>query len=383
MRVCMVYIGGLTPRKGGGVASVINNIVKQTAEKIDYSLLTVYDETELRDIREIYPSTVKIEYVKPAGTFFGRLMHHLLEEVPGEVDVLHFHDFPLFGSDFPLSVKGYLKKMSLIYSHHIGLEQVINDELAYGGSGRVMLGYYHWVLGHSGGIWRRVVANSRYVVDHDLGRFKGLKDKVCIIRNGVDVDRIRRQKPIDLEGEPSILFVGHLLYRKGIDILLTAFNKLLLQRIGPNPMLHIVGSGQLENSCREYVANHELSRRVRFFPGQTIAESLKFGMMKGADMIVVPSRHESFAIVVLEAMAAGKPIVTTRVGGIPEFFEDAVNGILTYPSSDRIATAIKSLCENRKLAEEYGKNNEKIVRSFDWKNIAQSYVDLYNSVSNS
>ena len=75
MRVCIAYTGGLTPRKGGGIASVINNIIKHTSKEIEYSLLTIYDETELLESRKIYPSTVEIEYVKPAGNVFASFIY--------------------------------------------------------------------------------------------------------------------------------------------------------------------------------------------------------------------------------------------------------------------------------------------------------------------
>jgi len=227
-------------------------------------------------------------------------------------------------------------------------------------------------------MWKKVVANSRFVVDCDLNRFGALRDRICVIKNGVDVEQIRKAKPVKLDGEPSILFVGGLLHRKGIDMLLEAFRTLSSQPIGPDPKLHIVGSGELEKSCKEFVARNGLSAKVRFWGG--LLGNSRFGLMRGADMVVVPSRYENASIVLLEAMAAGKPIVATCVGGIPEYLEHGVNGVLVHPSSGQIAMGIKSLCEHSALAERFGKNNEKAAMSFDWKNIARSYVDLYESI---
>lgn len=109
---------------------------------------------------------------------------------------------------------------------------------------------------------------------------------------------------------------------------------------------------------------------------------MKFRIMKGADVVVVPSRYEPFGIVVLEGMAAGKPVIATRVGGIPEVIKHGINGILTYPSSAQIAAAMKFFCENKERIQEYGRNNQTAVMSFDWEYIAQSYVKLYDSVMN-
>jgi 1,4-alpha-glucan branching enzyme len=285
---------------------------------------------------------------------------------------LHFHDFP-FGRDLPLAFKNHFKRKNLIYSHHISYEELFNSKL--------ILGYYYSVFNLFGRIWRKVVANSQFVMNNDLARFRSLQGKICLIRNGVDLELVRRAKPIGLDGDPSVLFVGHLVRRKGIDIMLEAMDMLLSSGIKANPMLHVVGTGIMEKNCKEYVANHGLSSNVSFWG--SVPESSKFGMMKAADILVVPSRYEPFGIVVLEAMAAGKPVIASCVGGIPEIFVQGVNGILTSPSSRKFATALKYLCERKQLLEEYGRNNQRTVIPFDWKNIAQSYVKLYSMVANS
>lgn len=371
MRVCIVHTGGLTPRKGGGIAAVINNIVKFTCDRIEYSLLTVYDETEISQIREIYPSKIEFECIKPTGNILSDIMRYSVKKV-GDFDILHFHDLP-FGRDLPFALKNHLRGKNLIYSHHISYEELVHNKLA--------LGYYYSAFNWLGAIWKRVVTNSQFVVNNDLLRFPSLRGKICIIRNGVNVELIRKAKPMSLEGDPSVLFVGHLLHRKGIDILLEAMRLLSSREIEANPKLHVVGSGEMEESCKKYIIRNGLSKKVDLWG--SVPESLKFRLMKGADIIVVPSRYENAPIVLLEAIAAGKPVVATCVGGIPEMFEQGINGMLTSPSSYQIAMAIKHLCERRRLIEEYGANNQEVAKLFDWKNIAELYVKLYESVAKS
>jgi glycosyltransferase involved in cell wall biosynthesis len=367
----MAYAGSLAPQKGGGIASVICNIVQHTSKKIEYVLLAPYDENALSEIAKTYPSTVEIAYVKPQSTVFAGFMDYLVKNVD-DFDILHFHNLP-FGRDLPLAFKNHFKRKNLIYSHHISYEELFNSKL--------IVGYYYSIFNLFGRIWRKVIANSQYVMNNDLARFRRLKGKVCLIRNGVDLEVVRRAKPIRLDGDPSVLFVGHLVRRKGIDIILEAMDMLSSRGIRANPMLHIVGTGIMEKNCKEYVARHRLSSKVSFWG--PVSESSKFGMMKGADIVVVPSRYEPFGIVVLEAMAAGKPVIASCVGGIPEVFVQGVNGILTSPSSSKFAMALKYLCERKQLLEEYGRNNQRTVMSFDWKNIAQSYIKLYSMVANS
>jgi glycosyltransferase involved in cell wall biosynthesis len=368
VRVCLAYTGGLTPRRGGGVASVINHVVRYTADEVEYSLLTVCDEAELREIRGVYPSTVKIQYVKPVENVAASSLLYLAKEVD-DFDILHFHDFPL-GRDLPLLLKTYLRGKKLVYSHHISLEELIHD--------RLTLGYYYSALRGFAGVWEKVIANSVYILENDLSRFRSLRKKTFVIRNGIDAELIRQTKPLEMDGDPSILFVGHLDYRKGIDMMLEAFYKFVSRQVGAESKLHIVGSGALDKACREYVSHRKLDSKVRFWG--SVPEELKFRLIKGSDIVVIPSRYENAPIVLLEAMAAGKPVIASRVGGIPEIVDHEVNGILIEPFTHQIAIAIESLSRNRSLIKEYGKNNEKKASLFTWRRIAKSYAELYKSI---
>jgi glycosyltransferase involved in cell wall biosynthesis len=365
----MIHTGGLTPAKGGGIASVISNIVQFTCNKIEYTLLSVYDEKEISEIHQIYPPKVEFEFIKPTNNILADMISYSIKKI-GFFDVLHFHSFP-FGRDLPLVLRNRVHGRNLIYSHHISYEELIHNRLA--------LGYYYLAFSRAGTIWKRVVANSRYVVNNDLSRFKSLRGKVCLVGNGVNVELIRKAKALSLEGDPSILFVGNLIRRKGIDILLEAMQVLVSRKIEASPILHVVGSGEMEKNCKEYVALHGLTEKVRFWG--SVPESLKFRLIKGADIVVMPSRYEPFGIVLLEAIAAGKPVVATYAGGLPEIFEQGVNGILVSPSSSQIENALRHLCKRRRLLREYGENNLNVAASFDWRNIAESYVQLYKSVA--
>ena len=323
MRVCMAYTHSLIPKKGGGIASVIHNIVKNTCKDIEYVLLTVYDRTESLETSELYSSKVEIQYIKTEGSVLSSALHYLTKNLDA-FDILHFHDFP-FGRDLPLFCKTYFRKRKLIYTHHIAYEQLYQNKL--------LLGYYHSFFNPFGAMVNKVVANSEFVAKNDLARFGSLQNKIILIRNGVDFEFINNAKPLILEGDPSLLYVGHLNYRKGIDILLESMKILKSLQIKANPKLHIVGSGIKDEECRAYVARNDLNDRVCFWG--SVGESQKFRLMKGADIIIIPSRYEVAPVVLLEAMAAGKPIIATCVGGIPEVFRQGTNGMLTKPSRQR------------------------------------------------
>jgi phenylacetate-CoA ligase len=104
----------------------------------------------------------------------------------------------------------------------------------------------------------------------------------------------------------------------------------------------------------------------------------KLSLMKGADMVVVPSLMENFPIVVLEAMACGKPVVATNVGGIPEIIENRCNGILIPPkNSDALAKAISLIIENPAQAKRLGEAAVRTIKeNFTLDAMVQKYLKV-------
>ena len=369
MRVYMAYTDSLMPKTGGGIASVISNVVKHTYKDIEYVLLTICNENELSEIREFYDSKVEIQCINPERNILCSTLRYLTKNL-GNFDTIHFHNLP-FGRDFSMPFKAYFRKRKLVYTHHVGYEQLYQSKL--------LLGYYHSFFNLFGTLVNKVVVNSEFVVKNELKNFRSLHNKIVLIRNGVDLDTIKQTKPLILDGDPSILFVGHLTYTKGIDILLESIQILKSLHIKANFKLHVVGSGIMDEECRRYVAKNGLNDQVCFWG--SVTDSLVIRLMKGANFMVVPSRYDvGGPLVLIEAMAAGKAIIATSAGSIPEIFVHGCNGILTKPSSRDIALAIKSFCEGQQPISKFQKNNIESAKEFDWKVIAKLYPELYCSI---
>jgi len=166
----MVYGGGLTPRRAGGIGSVLYNIIKHTSKQIEYLLLTTYDESESLEIRELYPPTVRIEYVRPHANVFDGFVYYSVKNFD-DFDILHFHCPPV-GRELAFALKNYFRGKKLIYSHHISYEATLNNKLK--------LAYYFSSLNLFGRIWKKVVAPSRFVAKNDLARFRSLQGKICL-----------------------------------------------------------------------------------------------------------------------------------------------------------------------------------------------------------
>jgi glycosyltransferase involved in cell wall biosynthesis len=99
-------------------------------------------------------------------------------------------------------------------------------------------------------------------------------------------------------------------------------------------------------------------------------------------LLVLPSREEGFGLVLLEAMAAGIPIVATNVGGIPEIVEDQVSGILVEKENPKeLASGILAVLENGMLRQKLIRGGRKVARRYSWENMAYEVDRVYEEVS--
>lgn len=161
------------------------------------------------------------------------------------------------------------------------------------------------------------------------------------------------------KGEHSpvrLLFVGQLVRGKGVDNLLGAFRDLLGRNLPAGLHLDVVGSGNAADSLANSVGSDPLLRAHVTFHGWTPPEKIN-RFYRNADIVVVPSRWpEPFGIVGLEAMRNGKPVVAFSVGGIPDWLEDGVTGVLVPPADEAaaFAGALESLSIDPHTREKYG-----------------------------
>ncbi|MGQ0811830.1 MAG: glycosyltransferase family 4 protein, partial [Nitrospiraceae bacterium] len=175
-----------------------------------------------------------------------------------------------------------------------------------------------------------IVAHSSSLTSHTKKLIGSLDGKMSCIPYGVDCERLRRQAETagkEVVRPAYILTVAKLYERKGLDTLLHT-----IQKLGPAANGYrfvIAGDGPLEQMLKQLAVDLHIERRVIFF-GEVRSEDIP-SLLQHCEFFVLPSRSEPFGIVLLEAMTFGKGIVATRVGGIPEFVVDGVNGLLVPP----------------------------------------------------
>jgi glycosyltransferase involved in cell wall biosynthesis len=210
-----------------------------------------------------------------------------------------------------------------------------------------------------------------------LEAFPDLHDRIVFIHNGIN--------PADFcpEGSVSpyqhyILCVADLQRYKGIDVLLRAAKPVLENE--PSLTLIIAGDGPLRAALEELAVSLGIRQRTRFLGRQSAAEVAS--LMRGCEMLVLPSRMESFGIVLIEAMACRAPVVASNVGGIPEIVEHEVTGVLTEPESPSALTAaMRRVLTDPTLRTTIKENGyARVMQRFCATHNGTAYVDAFESV---
>ena len=218
-----------------------------------------------------------------------------------------------------------------------------------------------------------VSAAARHFADRFFpGDFK-------VIPNGVNVGRYQRAVPIARwqDGCLNILFVGRLEDRKGLPHLLKAFR--LVRKSGFECRLLVVGSGPQEREARRYVMTRGL-QNVEFLGRVSDAE--KAQLFKTADVFVSPATgRESFGIVLLEAMAAGTPIVCSDIHGYKGVVQRGRQAILVPPRDAKaLAAGISGLLANPALRDRMGAEGLERAGQFSWEHVTARVEAYYGFV---
>ena len=197
-----------------------------------------------------------------------------------------------------------------------------------------------------------------------------------IIPNGVDLDRFATAEPFEelRDGTLNILFVGRFEERKGLIHLLKAYHRLRKRKV--DARLLVIGAGPKEREYRRYVGLRGI-RDVEFLG--RVDDEAKVRYFASADIYCAPNTgQESFGIVLLEAMAAGVPIVASDIHGFKRVVERNVQGILVEPRNPRaLAAALYALARDPDLRDEMGEAGRARAPEFSWDRVTERIVDYY------
>jgi glycosyltransferase involved in cell wall biosynthesis len=300
----------------------------------------------------------------------------LTKKIGGKIDVFHAHDWLVANAG--IGLKHVFRKPLLVTMHsteigrrdglHNTTEKMIHETEAW-------LTYEAW----------RVICCSNYMISHVKWAFGLPNDKLVMVPNGVntssyddlDVDLKEFRSKFALPEEKIVLFVGRLVYEKGVQILINAAPKILSK---VDAKFIIVGSGYMKEQLLNIVRSMGLEHKV-LFEG-FLDETTLLKLQKCADVSVVPSLFEPFGIVALEAMAAKSPVVASDTGGLSEIIQHDVTGVKVFPNNtESLAWGITKVLLDEGYSQYLRENAyKKILEIYDWEKIAQETKGIYEGV---
>jgi phosphatidylinositol alpha-mannosyltransferase len=200
-----------------------------------------------------------------------------------------------------------------------------------------------------------------------------------IIPNGVDLDRFAEAEPYEelRDGTLNILFLGRLEERKGFIYLLKAYHRLRKRHV--DARLLVVGAGPKLREYKRYVGLRGI-RDVEFLGRVTDEQKVRY--FASADIYCAPNTgQESFGIVLLEAMAAGVPIVASDIHGFKRVVERNVQGLLVEPRNPRaLAAALYTLATDADLRHRMGDAGRERAPEYSWDRVTERVIEFYREV---
>ena len=213
-------------------------------------------------------------------------------------------------------------------------------------------------------------------LENDLRKIVPNLDYVRTIYAGIDTELINSVLCTETEKD-YIVSLRRLTPSKGVDILIRAFKDIANEH--PQIRLLIAGEGDEEENLKALARDLNLDDKIKFIG--TVPLTRAISLLKGAICTVVPSISEGGSLVNIEAQAASCPVVASRVGGIPEYVQDGVSGLLFESKSPKdLADKIKIIISNTPLRNKLIQGGVEYANKFSWGILGPQYLSLYNEM---
>lgn len=216
----------------------------------------------------------------------------------------------------------------------------------------------------------RLVFVSKYEQDGYVDKVGKPRCATSLIYNGLGDDEFEFVKTH--KNAKDFLYIGMMRDLKGPDVFLEALGKLQDGKKGPSA--HFVGDGPDKPNYLDQIDKLGLSDKVTVHDAMPAREA--FAMAK---VVVVPSRAESMPYIVLEAIAAGKPIICTNVGGIPEIFESEGDVLVRPGDATALADAMQAALNSKNLQKEAKSRHARLKERFSVNVMAEDVMSAYRA----
>jgi glycosyltransferase involved in cell wall biosynthesis len=349
-----------------GVENMIVTLARQLSRQGCECIVGVFCNSHSRHIEvaeQAQRQGLTVEIVPCNGRWDWRAVAKIRELlVRHNVDILHAHGYK---ADLYGYAAAWPNRVALLATSHNWPSRLLRMR-AYAAVDRIVLGRFDEVV-----VVSDVVANS-------LRRWGVATDRVSTIHNGVDIEYFQGAPPtlrseIAPEGHSLIGFVGRLVPEKGGALLLRAAKQVLA--VHPKAKFVLAGEGPARREWETLAIQLGISEQVFFAGGRDDMP----GVYASLDIVVLPSFIEALPMCLLEAMAAGRPVIAARVGAVPKLINTEQTGLLLDPGDeDALAQAILRLLHDPELARRLAENGRMhVARHFSAEAMAKSYIGKY------
>ena len=391
----------------GGTGSYTVELVKNLPRKMDIHVVTLKRDVGLaaksssidNDVNAIVKRPLKVHYLtKSSETFFYNLPFQLActAKIPllhkkYNFDIMHSHMCQM--PDVYLKLLNQLKIPTVVTIH--GTIQMLRDHAIIARdlfhdleSGEKSILRFYPVISQLQQLYvkkiSRFIAVSKKTKELAVDHFGVDPDKISLVYNGVDVNLFRMPDQSELFtrfSSPKIVYVGRIISKKGIDVLIKAMPDTL--KSFPNALFVFVGGGNI-SLYKEMIKNKGISEKNYLFTGH-MGYLERSKIFREATVFVNPSFFENCSISILEAMSSGCAVVASNVGGNPELIQSGKNGLLVRAFDEReFSKAIILLLNDERLNRVIGKEARQTVeRSFSSTKCAKDTYDVYRQTLNS
>jgi glycosyltransferase-like protein len=367
------------PRGGVVHASKLAEALARQGVKVELFALFNLKDKKKREKIEFYRS-LKIPCniygfepkTKNVTALVNQMINTYMKNLPVDFDLYHTHDCVGGNALYNLKKKWRLPAPTVRTIHHIDaftskkLNEFQKKAVKFCDHKMVVSKYWQKQLKKDYGI-------KAYLT------YNGIETK--IFNPKVKGNKVREKH--DVGGSPLVLFVGGLEPRKGLEYLLMAIE--LVRKDVPDAKLIVVGKEAFSSSDGENRFFKVLQKRLGIKDNIIFAGNVDDDVLPqyyaACDVYALASRMEGWGLSLMEAMACGKPVVATKVGGIPELVNSKKNGFLVSPGdTSALAKRITHLLKNENDAKEMGKEGIKKAKTYTWDKTAKKVKGIYEGI---
>ena len=367
MKICSPQLG-LAPASTLGGEVYDREVLTKLAKKgNDIYVLLPKNRPYDKSIKNLHINYAPIRTIFPAYLYSLIILPYLFKtynRVGFNILRVHVH-FLAFGA---LIFKIFHKKIPIVAHYHLD-----EDGLFFNFVNKLFLSRCDLVI-----------ADSKFLKKRLIGKYKLSPNKVAVIYCGTDLNikpgkkDQKIQEKYNLFGKKVFIYMGRLIERKRPDFLLEIFN--LVHKKYPGTALLIFGEGPLLKNLQDKIKRYSLEDCVYLLGTTFGAEKVRF--YNSSDVFIFPSINEGFVLVILEALAAGLPIIASKAVSLGEAVDNHKNGILVDPYNMRKwREAMEFLIKNPGKSLEMGRLSRKIAEErVSWDPTAQNDLYFYQKI---